>query len=241
MVELFMRRKAALSASQLDLPPVHDSLRFFWSGMDLRKVIAEDLNYWPDRVGGGQLELREQPSHAAFDSYYSIYSNCLLWVFSRDYSQAVTPGTWVGGGASTITAGYTVELMVRCDWEICRGGIIVGSTGAGTSTLAFWGDTTNGLWCRMGGANVVYMGTGPVEGAHCYTVTCTYEQEGDIYHYRGYLDGDYVGEFSSARYYSGADRFYPKVALGALASHTRPLTEEEIGRNVRYYKSIWRD
>ena len=241
MVELFMRRKAALSASQLDQPPVHDALRFFWSGLDLRKVVSEDLNYWPDRVGGGQLTLREQPSNAAFDSYYSIYSNCLLWVNSSDGSQAVTPSLWVGDGDSAGTAGYTVELMVRCDWELCQGGIIVGHTGAGTYTLAFLGDTTNGLWCKMGGSSVVRLGTGPVEGAHCYTVTCTYEPEIEKYHYRGYLDGAFVGEYSYNRCYNSARNFYPKVALGALASHTRPLTEEEIGRNVRYYKSIWRD
>ena len=241
MVEMFMRRKAALSASQLDQPPVHDALRFFWSGLDLRKVVLNDLKYWPARVGDGQLELRKVPSDEKFSLDYSIFDNCLLWVNSNSYSQDVTPAKWMGDGETESHQGYTIELVVRCDWSVCQGGIIVGHTGAGTYTAAFWGDSTNGIWLKLGGTNAVRLATGPIEGTHCYTVTCAYDPDSGKYLYRGYLDGAPVGEYTNSTCFNSAPSFYPKVALGALASHVRPLTEAEIGRNVRYYKSIWRD
>ena len=41
VVELFMRRRAALSASLLDLPPVREGLQYFWSGLDLKYITAK--------------------------------------------------------------------------------------------------------------------------------------------------------------------------------------------------------
>lgn len=234
-----MRRKAAISASQLDQPPVHDALRFFWSGLDLRKVVQQDLKYWPSRVGDGQLGLYRVPSASDFSKHYTLLGNSIVATGLSRY-QDVSPKLWIGDGDKASTAGFTVEIMALCDWTVSPGGFIVGHTGAGTTPISFRGDSTNGLWIGLGDSSVA-LSTGPLDGAHCCTVTCTYNSKADDYTYRLYSDGYFVGESTENYYYYSGDSFRPNVALGALASHTRPLTEEEIGRNVRYYKSIWRD
>lgn len=230
MVELFMRRRAALSASLLDLPPVREGLQYFWSGLDLKNITDE--KYWTDRVGGGTLGLYQAPSDPSFSYWYTIENNTLLWSNSRRYSQGITPSNWISGTS------YTVELMLNLDWSKTTGGMIVGHTGAGTSTLAFNGNPANGISVALGGSST-YLATGSlVEGTHYYALTM--EPSGSNYLFTAYLDGVQLGERTEYRARNSAPSIYPAVALGALSSYARALTPEEIARNYRYYKSIWR-
>lgn len=230
MVELFMRRRAALSASLLDLPPVREGLQYFWSGLDLKNITDE--KYWTDRVGGGTLGLYQAPSSPNFSYWYTIENNTLLWSNSTRYSQGITPSNWVSGTS------YTVELMLNLDWSKTNGGMIVGHTGAGTSTLAFKGDSANGISVAMGGSST-YLATGSlVEGTHYYALTM--QPSGNDYLYTAYLDGIQLGERTYWREYNHAPSIYPAVALGALSCYSRALSANEIARNYRYYKSIWR-
>ena len=231
MVELFMRRRAALSASLLDLPPVREGLQYFWSGLDLPDLLPSSGPLtWNSRTGEGSITWSVPTTNGG-----TVFPNHTIMI-PTSYAIRIgmfSPSLWIGsvGGISE----YTVEVVADLDWSKSSGGKIIGSSTNSDEHFHIGADPANGMYAILVKET---LSSGPIsEGFHCLSVTLSMSNR---YDYRVYLDGDLIQSKSSILECFKAPTAPTAVPLGAVAKYSRALTPEEITRNYRYYKSIWR-
>ena len=226
MLELITRRKGALSASLLDLPPVREGLRYFWSGLDLRNI--KSGNKWPDRVAGANITMYRPVEADNFSRWYSMENNRLLLTGSQDPK-------WKFGS----TGGYTIEVVTDFDWERAKGGDIVGQEGVSSGgSFRLSADAVNGMGFFHMGYGYKYTSGPLADGVHVFSLIAS--RSGSRTDFAFYLDGVFCQTLSLSGTFSTVDITLLRAPLCAMAVYGKGLSSGEVSRNYRYYKSIWR-
>lgn len=232
MVELLMKRKAAISASLLDLPPARDKLRYFWSGLDLKNI--QKGKYWPDRIAGANITFYLAVQNANFPIWYSMENNRLLLTGPQNQYMDLEP-EWKFGS----TGAYTIEIVIDFDWERAKGGDIVGQEGVSSGgSFRLSADAVNGMGFFHMGYGYKYTSGPLADGVHVLSMIAT--RSGSRTTFDFYIDGVFGQTLSLSGTFSTVDVTLLRAPLCAMTVYGKGLTQDEITRNYRYYKSIWR-
>lgn len=219
MVELFMRRRAALSASLLDLPPVREGLQYFWSGLDLPDPLpSSGPLIWNSRTGEGSITWTVPTTNGG-----TVFPNHTIMI-PTSYANRIgtfSPSSWIGSVG--MISEYTVEVVADLDWSKSSGGKIIGSSTTSDEHFHIGADPANGMYAILVKET---LSSGPIsEGLHCLSVTLSLS---NMYDYRIYLDGDLIQSKSSILDCFKAPDAPTKVPLGGCGKVFQSLNP---GRN----------